>query len=207
MKELGTDDPARIRAHGAVDLGLLQKYLNFWCSSSLDLFGSEISSNSAANFANGLKGRPDEVTYDDHVLREKTFEFRNPQGAETVPMLNALNEVMRESYLKDCEIGLKRWNRQIERAGHAFRLTLPSSRFRRSIGPWTALPVDPQGNLLDKSIYEKKLNEWIPSQADRAFVHSLMQRVIEPGKMAGWIAPPERGINNLAIEYEYVKLH
>src|SRR6185369_16424483 len=98
MKELGTDDPKRIRAHGAVDLGLLQKYLNFWCSSSLDLFGSEISSNSAANFANGLKGRPDEVTYDDHVLREKTFEFNNQKGVESVPMLNALNEVMRESY-------------------------------------------------------------------------------------------------------------
>jgi hypothetical protein len=32
-------------------------------------------------------------------------------------MLNALNEVMRESYLKDCEIGLTRWKRQIERAG------------------------------------------------------------------------------------------
>jgi len=43
--------------------------------------------------------------------------------------------------------------------------------------------------------------------SDRAFVQSLMQRVIEPGKMAGWIAPPERGINNLAIDYEYVKLH
>ncbi|HEX5476697.1 MAG TPA: benzoyl-CoA 2,3-epoxidase subunit BoxB, partial [Burkholderiales bacterium] len=57
MKELGSDDPAKIRAHGAVDLPLLQKYLNFWCSSSLDLFGSEVSSNSAANFANGLKGR------------------------------------------------------------------------------------------------------------------------------------------------------
>ena len=49
-------------------------------------------------------------------------------------MLNALNEVMRESYLKDCEIGLKRWNRQIERAGFPLRLTLPSVRFRRSIG-------------------------------------------------------------------------
>ena len=36
-------------------------------------------------------------------------------------MLNALNEVMRESYLKDCEIGLKRWNRQIERAGFSVR--------------------------------------------------------------------------------------
>jgi benzoyl-CoA 2,3-dioxygenase component B len=52
----GQRRPGAIRAHGAVDLPLLQKYLNFWCSSSLDLFGSEISSNSAANFASGLKG-------------------------------------------------------------------------------------------------------------------------------------------------------
>ena len=33
-----------------------------------------------------------------------------------------------------------------------------------------------------------------------------MQRVTEPGKMAGWIAPPERGINDLPIDYEYVRL-
>src|SRR6478672_11925875 len=207
MKELGTDDPARIRAEGAIDLPTLQKYLNYWCSSSLDLFGSEISSNSAANFASGLKGRPDESQYQDHVLREATMKLETPQGSETVPMLNALNEVMRESYLKDCEIGLKRWNRMIERAGHAFRLTLPSSRFRRSIGPWAGQPVEPQGRLISREEYERRLTDWIPSERDRAHVLSLMQRVIEPGKMAGWIAPPERGINNLAVEYEYVHLH
>jgi benzoyl-CoA 2,3-dioxygenase component B len=207
MKELGTDDPARIRAHGAVDLPTLQKYLNFWCSSSLDLFGSEISSNSAANFASGLKGRPDEAQYEDHVLREKTMKLLMPEGELDVPMLNALNEVMRESYLKDCEIGLKRWNRQIERAGFDLRLTLPSSRFRRSIGAWVGLPVDPQGKLISKELFAHSLESWIPSEADRAFVHSLMKRVAEPGKMAAWIAPPERGINNLPVEYEYVKLH
>jgi benzoyl-CoA 2,3-dioxygenase component B len=122
-------------------------------------------------------------------------------------MLNALNEVMRESYLKDCEIGLKRWNRQIERAGFSFRLALPSSRFRRTIGAWAGEPVDPKGNMLSKEQYGKDLPSWIPSESDRAFVHSLMRRVIEAGKMAGWIAPPERGVNNLPVEYEYVKLH
>ena len=207
MKELGSDDPAKIRAHGAVDLPLLQKYLNFWCSSSLDLFGSEISSNSAANFASGMKGRPDESQYEDHVLREKKLKLVTPEGEQDVPMLNALNEVMRESYIKDCEIGLKRWNRTIERAGHAFRLTLPSSRFRRSIGAWANQPVTPEGKMISKDEYEKSLTQWIPSGADRAFVHSLMQRVVEPGKMAGWIAPPERGVNNLPVEHEYVKLH
>jgi len=206
MKELGTDDPARIRAEGAIDLPTLQKYLNYWCSSSLDLFGSEISSNSAANFASGMKGRPDEPTYQDHVLRDVTMTIETPQGAETVPMLNALNEVMRESYLKDCEIGLKRWNRMIERAGHDFRLTLPSSRFRRQIGPWAGQPVDTHGKLIARTDYERRLEDWIPTERDRAFVHSLMQRVIEPGRMAAWIAPPERGINNLPVDYEYVHL-
>jgi benzoyl-CoA 2,3-dioxygenase component B len=206
MKELGAEDSTRIRAAGAVDLPLLQKYLNFWCSSSLDLFGSEISSNAASSFANGLKGRPDESQYEDHVLRNVSLKLDTPQGAQEVPMLNALNEVMRESYLKDCEIGLKRWNRQIERAGYALRLSLPSTRFRRSIGSWVGLPVDPQGRLLSREEYDKRLTEWVPSETDRAFVRSLMQRVVEPGKMAGWVAPPERGINNLPVEYEYVKL-
>jgi benzoyl-CoA 2,3-dioxygenase component B len=95
----------------------------------------------------------------------------------------------------------------IERAAHDFRLSLPSSRFRRSIGAWAGQPVNPQGELIDKSLYEKSLPGWIQSDADKAFVHSLMQKVIEPGRMAGWIAPPERGINNLPLEYEYVKLH
>jgi benzoyl-CoA 2,3-dioxygenase component B len=207
MKELGTDDPARIRAHGAVDLPTLQKYLNYWCSSSLDLFGSEISSNSAGNFASGMKGRPDEPTYQDHVLRDVSMTVEMPEGPETVPVLNALNEVMRESYLKDCEIGLKRWNRMIERAGHDFRLSLPSSRFRRQIGPWAGQPVDTHGRPIDRVEYERRLDDWIPNERDRAFVLSLMQRVIEPGKMAAWIAPPERGINNLAVDFEYVKLH
>jgi benzoyl-CoA 2,3-dioxygenase component B len=207
MKEIGSDDPAKVRAAGAVDLPLLQKYLNFWCSSSLDLFGNEISSNSAANFANGLKGRPDESQYEDHVLRSSVFEMNTPTGKEQVPLLNALNEVMRESYLKDCEIGLKRWNRLIERAGRSFRLNLPANSFRRSIGAWMGQPVTPEGKLIAKDEYEKRLGEWIPSEADKAFVHSLMKRVAEPGKMAGWIAPPDRGINNLPVEYEYVKVH
>jgi len=211
MKELGTDDPAAVRRAGAVDLPLLQKYLNFWCSSSLDLFGSEISSNAASNFAHGLKGRPDESQYEDHVLRDSSFRMESPDGrggvaAENVPMLNALNEVMRESYLKDCEIGLKRWNRQIERAGHALRLTLPSPHFRRSIGAWAGQPVAPDGKLIPQEEYAQQIGEWIPTESDKAFVRSLMQRVAEPGKMAAWIAPPERGINNLPVEYEYVKL-
>src|SRR3954452_12295064 len=91
MKELGTDDPAKIRAHGAIDLPTVQRYINFWFSSSLDLFGSESSSNAAAYFASGLKGRPDEMQYEDHVASGQTYTLELPDGsggvkAEQIPM-------------------------------------------------------------------------------------------------------------------------
>ncbi len=211
MKEIGTDDPAAVRRQGAVDLPTLQRYINFWFSSSLDLFGGEISSNAAMTFANGIKGRPDEDQYADHVCIEGTMEIATPdaKGAiqtEQVPLRNAMNEILRQSYVKDCEIGLKRWNTMIKRAGHAIELSLPSTRFRRTIGAWASSVTDPQGNLLAREVFDQRSAEWVPSESDRAFVHSLMHRVAEPGKMAGWIAPPDRGINNQSLDYEYVRL-
>jgi benzoyl-CoA 2,3-dioxygenase component B len=195
-----------VRYQGAIDLPTIQRYLNFWFTSSLDLFGSEVSSNAAGSFANGIKGRPDEGQYQDHTCAEATFELSTPQGGETVSLRNAMNEVMRESYIKDCEIGVKRWNMQIQRAGYDLRLFLPHHRFRRSIGAWANLPVDPQGKLLDREQYDRLLPGWLPSAADRAFVRSLMHQVKTPGKIASWIAPPDRGINNLPVDYEYVRL-
>jgi benzoyl-CoA 2,3-dioxygenase component B len=211
MKELGTDDPETIRKAGAVDLPLLQRYLNFWFTSSLDLFGSDISSNAAASFATGLKGRPDESQYEDHVAETGTWDVETPDGkggvaVEAVPLRNAMNAVMRSSYIRDCEIGVKRWNRLIQKAGFAFELTLPSPRFRRSIGAWAGQFADPSGKFISEEQWHAQLPAWIPSEADRAFVRSLMHGVTEPGKMAGWIAPPDRGINNLPVDYEYVRL-
>ncbi|HZF24590.1 MAG TPA: benzoyl-CoA 2,3-epoxidase subunit BoxB [Burkholderiales bacterium] len=207
MKELGSDDPAAVRAQGAVDLPTIQRYMNFWFTSSLDLFGSEVSSNAASSFANGIKGRPDEAQYQDHICSEASYELETPQGKEAVSLRNAMNEVLRNAYIKDCEIGVKRWNMQISRAGFDFQLRLPSPRFRRAIGAWANAPTDPQGNAISREEFERNMAGWIPSQDDRAFVMSLMQRVVEPGKMAGWIAPPDRGINNLPVDYEYVKLN
>ncbi|HEX6977671.1 MAG TPA: benzoyl-CoA 2,3-epoxidase subunit BoxB [Alphaproteobacteria bacterium] len=211
MNELKTDDPATIRAAGGIDLPTIQRYMNFWFSSALDLFGAEVSSNAASYFASGLKGRPDEETYDDHRLTDATMtmDVVGPDGKirnEAVPMRSALNEVVRGAYTRDCEIGLKRWNRMIEKAGHDFRFTLPSVRFRRSLGQWAGLHFDPQGRPIDAATWAKHADEWIPTEADRAFVASLMQPVREPGKIAAWIAPPDRGINNLPVDYEYVRL-
>jgi benzoyl-CoA 2,3-dioxygenase component B len=207
MKELGSDDPAAVRAQGAVDLPTIQRYMNFWFTSSLDLFGSEVSSNAASSFANGIKGRPDEAQYQDHICTEASFELETPQGKESVSLRNAMNEVLRNAYIKDCEIGVKRWNLQIGRAGFDFQLRLPSPRFRRAIGVWANAPTDPQGKAISREEFERGVPGWIPSEGDRAFVMSLMRRVAEPGRMAGWIAPPDRGINNLPVDYAYVKLN
>ncbi|WP_439813596.1 benzoyl-CoA 2,3-epoxidase subunit BoxB [Zavarzinia sp. CC-PAN008] len=210
MHELKTKDPAAIRAAGAIDLPTVQRYLNFWFSSSLDLFGSEVSSNAAAGFAAGLKGRPDESAYADHVAADATFQVERPDGqggvtVQEVALRTAMNEVMRESYVKDCAIGVVRWNRSLKRAGVDFELTLPSTRFRRTIGAWANLPVDPAGNLIPAEQFAARSPHWLPSDADRAFITSLMQPVTEVGKMASWIAPPERGINNMAVDYAYVR--
>ncbi|HUF20625.1 MAG TPA: benzoyl-CoA 2,3-epoxidase subunit BoxB [Burkholderiales bacterium] len=206
MKELRSDDPQAVRGAGAIDLPTVQRYLNFWFTSSLDLFGSEVSSNAAGSFANGIKGRPDESQYEDHVCTDGVFELETPQGTESVPLRNAMNEVLRAAYIRDCEIGVKRWNMQIRRAGIDFELQLPSPRFRRAIGVWANVPTDPAGNPVSQEEYERRMDEWIPNESDRTFVHSLMQRVVEPGKIAGWIAPPDRGINSLPVDYEYVRL-
>ena len=87
-----------------------------------------------------------------------------------------------------------------------FELKLPSTRFRRAIGSWSGAYVTPEGRQISAEEWHARQGEWLPSEADRAFIHSLMQQVVEPGKMAGWIAPPDRGINNLDVNYEYVRL-
>jgi benzoyl-CoA 2,3-dioxygenase component B len=115
--------------------------------------------------------------------------------------------VTRAAYVKDCDIGVQRWNRLIEQAGHEYRLSLPSPRFRRSVGAWAGMHTDPRGNPITDEEWGARQADWLPSDQDRGFVGSLMQRVTEPGKFAGWIAPPEGGINNLGLNYEYVRAH
>ena len=211
MKALNSDDPQTIRNAGAIDLPTMQKYLNFWFTSSLDLFGSETSSNAASYFANGLKGRPDEAQYEDHIALDQTYSLELPDGSggtksEQIPIRNAMNEVTRNSYVRDCEIGVKRWNRLIEKTGYPFQLTLPSPRFRRNIGNWAGVATTPEGVPISAEQFASHLKEWLPNESDQAFILTLMHGVDQQDKMAAWIAPPDRGINNHPVDYEYVKL-
>jgi len=201
-----------VRNAGAIDLPTLQRYINFWFSSSLDLFGAEISSNAASYFAGGLKGRPDEARFADHVATAESLRIEAPDEkggvkAEDVPMRSAMNEVTRAAYVRDCDVGVQRWNRLLAATGHEFRFRLPSPRFRRAIGVWAGVATDPEGQPIAQEEWLRREHQWLPSAEDRAFVASLMRRVTEPGKMAGWIAAPEIGINNTPLDYEYVRLN
>jgi benzoyl-CoA 2,3-dioxygenase component B len=206
MKEHGTDD---IWPHGGIPLSVVQKYLNFHFSVSMDLFGSEVSTNAANYFSNGLKGRWMETRRkDDHVLTGLTMPVHRVEGgkivAEQVPMLNALNLDLRNEYVADCANGVKRWNQALEDAGLELRLTLPHEGFNRRVGAYAGAFVGPDGSVLDEAAWSAHADEWLPTAEDRARVADLMKPEYEPGRFAGWIAPPQVGINAMPVEFDYV---
>ncbi len=208
MQQHDTDDITRF---GGINLNVLQKYLNFHYSVSLDLFGAETSTNAANYYSGGLKGRfHEERRDDDHRL---TDLFRNvPEATESgigqreVTQLAALNETLREDYTSDCQKGVDRWNRAIAEAGSDVELKLPHIGFNRQVGTFAGHHVSPDGCMIADAGWRANQFDWLPSDDDKEHVTSLMVGVTEPGKMAGWIAPPSTGINQKPVDYEYVQV-
>lgn len=208
MREHNTDD---IAPHGGIPLDIIQRYLNFHYSVSLDLFGGERSTNVANYFTAGLKGRwQEERRDDDHRLTDASAEVELVVDGrvETVriPALTALNQDLRSEYFTDCNNGVRRWNRILETAGIDQTLSLPHHGFNRRVGAFAGLHVTPAGHIIDTETWERDQMQWLPTPYDFDHVKSLMQPVFEPGRMAGWIAPPATGINGQPVDYEYVRL-
>lgn len=213
MNEHKLEDPAAVRALGVIDLPTIQRYLNFHFSVTIDLFGSDSSSNAASYFTSGVKGRYEETKIDDdHILSDATYPVFEVVGnrivAREVPALTALNERLRDDYIGEIQAGVDRWNKGIAAAGIPFRLRLPHKGFHRAIGNFAGHHISPEGQVLSKDSWESHRDEWMASPSDHAFVESLMTgRVIEPGKFANWIAPPIRGINGQPLHFEYVRFN
>jgi benzoyl-CoA 2,3-dioxygenase component B len=177
----------------------------------MDLFGSEQSTNAGNYYSAGLKGRWMETRRkDDHVLLDATREMTYVEDGElrtrTVPLLSALNLDLRDEYVADCATGVKRWNQALEAAGVTERLILPHEGFNRKVGVYAGRHVSPTGEVLDDEAWAAAVADWLPSDADRAAVASLMAPEYEYGKFAGWIAPPKTGINDQPVEFDYVHL-
>jgi benzoyl-CoA 2,3-dioxygenase component B len=195
---------------GGIPLGVIQKYISLWFSESLDLFGAEDSSNAATYFATGLKGRYGEHTagaYTEHRALEGEYELRMPGGAvKRIPLRRAMNAVLRDAYVQDCERGVARWNRELASRGLGERLALPHIAFNRKVGAFAEACHDPRGNRLSAEEFAARRDEWLPTEEDRGRNAELMQPVYEAGKVAGWLAPPAKGINGQPLNFEYVKL-
>ncbi len=200
-----------LRPHGGIDLRLIQKYLNFHCSVSLDLFGSEISTNAANFYTTGLKGRFEETKKDDdHRLKDATYTVAGLDGERITvrdeAALISLNERLRDDYVTDCARGVARWNEVIRKHGIDVELTLPHRAFHRAIGLFSEVRVSPDGRVIGQAEWDARHGDWLPNEDDKAYVQSLMHPVTEPGKFANWIAPPARGINGQPVDFEYVRL-
>ena len=209
VKEHDTMDIAQ---YGGIPLALIQKWMNFHFSVCLDLFGQEKSTN-AANFYNmGLKGRFQEMKIDDdHQLDNDVYKVPEINGSGIIRTdtfaLTAINERLRDDYRDDCQRGVDRWNKTLTEAGIDFTLTLPHQAFHRNIGTFADINVDLEGNIISPEEWNANVGNWLPNDEDRAFVESLMVPVTEPGKLAGWIAAPARGIQGKDPDFEYIKFH
>ena len=214
MVQAGIDDPYNIdavRRLGVIDLPTIQKKLNLHYSLALDLFGSEVSTNAANAFNAGLKGRFQENRLkDDHQLENDDYPVIKLINGEIKsvqePALTALNMRLRDDYTNDCNKGVARWNKIIEATGIKFQLSLPHVAFHRHIGEFRELQATPTGEVIDEATWQKKKDEFLPSEADGDFIAGLMQPLVVPGKFASWIAPPKVGIDNKPGDFEYVKI-
>ncbi|MBK7120275.1 MAG: benzoyl-CoA 2,3-epoxidase subunit BoxB [Comamonadaceae bacterium] len=214
MKAAGITDPydkAAIRKLGVVDLPTLQKKANFHMSVTRDLFGSEISSNGAEAFSSGLKGRFNESGLkDDHQLENATYPvLRVVDGqlvTEEVPALRSINSRLLDDYIADCQGGIDRWNKVIEKAGINFRFTQPHKAFNRKIGEFARVRVNPAGEILSEEAWQAGQGDWLCNDDDYDHINSLMKPCFEAGQYASWIAPPRVGINNQPQDFEYVRI-
>jgi benzoyl-CoA 2,3-epoxidase subunit B len=208
MVENDTDDVVPL---GGIPLNVIQKYINFHYSVSLDLFGSDTSTNVANYFTAGLKGRwSEERRPDDHQLTNDSAlvdaVVEGRIGQLEVSALVGLNTDLRREYISDCQNGVNRWNKLLDSAGIARRLRLPHVAFNRRVGAFTGIEATPDGEVISEDDWAARKGQWLPTDVDKTYVRSLMRAVYERGKIAAWIAPPRQGINGRPLDYEYVHL-
>src|SRR5208337_1508278 len=163
MRAAGIEDPTdidKVRKLGVIDLPTIQKKLNLHYTLSLDLFGSEVSTNAANAFNASLKGRFQETKIDDdHRLEHSTYpvlKFIDGQIKRVdEPALTAINMRLRDDYTTDCQRGIDRWNKIIDKVGTPFRLQLPHVGFHRQIGEFKDARVSPDGKLIDQAAWDR----------------------------------------------------
>ena len=201
------------RQEGAIPLEIMQRYVNHWASASFDLFGGEDSTNAAEAFAMGLKGRYREGDgiYKDPKALDQMYNLAIPEDGRLVqtevPLRRAMNSLLLDAYVADCRRIVNRWQRDLDKFDIGAVIALPSQKFNRNQGVYSDHFFNPEGELISEAEFESRRTEWLPTKEDRDYVTSCMVQVLEPGKIANWISPPPRGIDDKPWDFEYVRLN
>jgi benzoyl-CoA 2,3-epoxidase subunit B len=112
---------------------------------------------------------------------------------------------LRDDYVADCQGGVDRWNKAIEKAGIEVRAQAAARGVPPHIGEFSRRARDPTASSLSGE-WDEARDKWLPSKADGDFIESLMKPESSPASIAGWIAPPKVGIDNKPGDFEYVKI-
>ena len=127
----GANGLRRIVKQGVIPCALLQKYINKWVSTGLDLFGTDDSSSAQWAYVYGIKGRYDERESDDDADRAH------------------LNEASRELYFQELRDEMRRISKA--RKDGEPELAIPSDKFNRGIGKYAAQKYTLEGEEFEGS--------------------------------------------------------
>ena len=211
MKQHGTETSDQVRAAGAIDLPTIQRYLNFHYSVTMDLFGADQSSErrdllqyrAQGPLRGGQARRRSRAQGRGHTVlgrqgrqagRARSADAERAERGAARRLHQAIRSPAsgagtRSSTRPDCPIG---WS-------------VPHKAFNRRIGSLSGVRVTPDGRLVDRPSGMRESR--MAADGRRPRVRRVADAaVIEPGRYAGWIAPPTLRINKQPLDLEYVKL-
>ena len=144
----GANGLRRIVKQGVIPCALLQKYINKWVSTGLDLFGTDDSTSAQWAYVYGIKGRFDER-----------------ESAEAADRAH-LNEASRELYFQELRAEMTRIS-SARKDGEP-EITIPSDKFNRDIGKYSGKRFTVEGDTFEGSNeeWQEYLDSVIPTAED-----------------------------------------
>ena len=144
----GANGLRRVVKQGVIPCSLIQKYINKWVSTGLDLFGTDDSSSAEWAYVYGIKGRYDEREADTEADREH------------------LNEASRDLYFQELRAEMSRISKA-RKEGEP-ELYIPSDKFKRGIGKYAGKNYTVEGESFEGSEeeYQTYLDSVLPTDED-----------------------------------------
>ena len=158
----GANGLRRVVKQGVIPMAFLQKYINKWVSTGLDLFGTDESTSAQWAYVYGVKGRYDERESEadadrEHLNEESRMHYFNEIRDEMVRISKPRKEGEPELYIPS-----DKFNRGVGHY-HGIRFTVDGEAFEGDDDDWNAyldsvLPTDED----EKTLREEYLTqEWI----------------------------------------------